>query len=80
MYSLGSTWQYGSIASDNGLAPGRRQAIIESNVVLLHWRMYASLGLNGLFNGIVKITIDWKDVASFIRHPLDTETDMVRKN
>ena len=32
---LESKWQYGSIGSDNG--PG-------------YWRMYASLGLNGLKN------------------------------
>ena len=40
-FSLGSNWQYGSIGSDNGLAPNRRQTIIWSNVGMLHWRIYA---------------------------------------
>ena len=33
--SLGCNWQYGSIGSDNGLAPNRRQAMIWSNVGVL---------------------------------------------
>ena len=36
MCSLGSNWQYGSIGSDNGLAPNRRQAIIWTNVGMLY--------------------------------------------
>ena len=48
VYSLGSNWQYDSIGSDNGLAPNRRQAIIWTNVGMLYWRIYASLGLNEL--------------------------------
>ena len=48
IYSLGSNWQYGSIGSDNGLAPNRRQAIIWSNVGMVHWRIYVSLSLNEL--------------------------------
>ena len=43
--SEGSNLQYSSIGSDNGLAPARRQAIIWTNV---HWRIFASLGLNEL--------------------------------
>ena len=31
IFSLGSSWQYVTIGSDNGLAPGRREAIISSN-------------------------------------------------
>ena len=30
--SLGSNWQYGSIGSDDDLAPNRQQAIIWTNV------------------------------------------------
>ena len=37
-----------SIGSDNDLAPTRRQAIIWTNGGLFYWRIYASLGLNGL--------------------------------
>ena len=48
VYSLGSNLQYGSIGSDNGLAPNRRQAIIWTNVGMLYRRIYASLGLNEL--------------------------------
>ena len=32
--------------TNNGLAPIRRQAIIWTNEVLVHWRIYASFGLN----------------------------------
>ena len=40
--------QYGSIGSDNGLAPRRWQAIIWNNVGM-YWHIYASwLGLNEL--------------------------------
>ena len=41
--SLGSSWQYGSMVSDNGLAPNRRQAIIWSNADPIHWHIYAAL-------------------------------------
>ena len=47
MDSLGN-WQYGSIDSDNGLAPNRRQGIIWSNVGMFYWCIYVSLGLNEL--------------------------------
>ena len=50
--SLGSNWQYSSIGSDNGLAPTRWQVIIWTNGGLVHWRIYASLSLNGL-KGII---------------------------
>ena len=50
--SLGFNWQYGSIVSDNGLAPNRRQAIIWSNVGMLYWHIYAPLGLTALINKI----------------------------
>ena len=46
--SFGSNWQYGGIGADNGLALNRRQAIIWTNVDMLYWRIYASLGLNEL--------------------------------
>ena len=46
--SLGSNWQYGTIGSDNGLAPNRQQVIIWANVGMLYWCIYASLGLNEL--------------------------------
>ena len=46
--SQGSTLQYSSIGSDNGLAPSRRQAIIWINGSIVYWRIYASLGLNEL--------------------------------
>ena len=48
MCSLGYNLQYGSIGSDNGLAPNRWQAIIWTNVGMLYWCIYASLGLNEL--------------------------------
>ena len=46
--SLGSNWQYGSIGSDNGLAPNRWQAIIWSNDGMFYWCIHASLGPNEL--------------------------------
>ena len=46
--SSGSNWKYGSIGSDNGLAPYRRQAIIRTNGGIFYWRIYASLGLSEL--------------------------------
>ena len=46
--SLGSNRHNGSIVSDDGLAPNRRQAIIWTNVDMLYWRIYAPLGLNEL--------------------------------
>ena len=46
--SLVSNWQYGSIGSDNGLAPNRQQAIIWTNDCLGYWCIYASLSLNEL--------------------------------
>ena len=48
MHSLGSNWQYGSIGSDNGLAPNRPRAINLSNAGLLYWRIHVSQGLNKL--------------------------------
>ena len=45
---LGSNWPYGSIDSNNGLAPNRWQAIIWSNVDMLYLCIYASLSLNEL--------------------------------
>ena len=47
--SLWSNWQYGSIGSDNGLAPTRRQAIMWTNDGQVWWRIYASLGPNELY-------------------------------
>ena len=46
--SLGFHWQYGSIGSDNGLAPNRRQANIWNNVGMIYWHMYVSRGFNEL--------------------------------
>ena len=40
--------QYGSIGSDNGLAPNRWRAIIWPNDGLVDWRIYVSLDLNEL--------------------------------
>ena len=39
-----------SIGLDNGLAGTRRQAIIWTNDGLGYWRIYASLGLNELYD------------------------------
>ena len=36
---LGYNWQYGSIVSDNGLVPNRRQPIIWRNVGMLYWHV-----------------------------------------
>ena len=63
--SLGSNWQYGSISSDNGLVPNRRQAIIWANNALGYWRIYALLCLNELIvntvthSGVSRSTIKW---------------------
>ena len=46
--SLWPNRKYGSIGSDNCLAPNRQQAIIRSNADMLYWHIYASLGLNDL--------------------------------
>ena len=46
--ALGSNWQYGSIGSDNGLAPNRWLTIIWSNVGMLYWCIYAWLDLSEL--------------------------------
>ena len=43
-----SNWHYSRIGSDNGLSPTRQQASIRTNNNLIHWRIYASLGLNEL--------------------------------
>ena len=48
VYSKGSSWQFISIGSDNALAPNSRQAIIWTNSDLSCWRIYPSLGPNGL--------------------------------
>ena len=48
--SYGSSYQYSSIASDNGLAPNRRQAIIWTKGDPVQWRIYASPGHNELIN------------------------------
>ena len=46
--SLGYSWPYGSIGSDNGLAPNKRQAIIWTNADPIHWRIYGGDELMGL--------------------------------
>ena len=46
--SQGSNYQYANIDSDDVLVPNRRKAVFWKNVGLVYWRMYASLGLNGL--------------------------------
>ena len=46
--SSGCNWQYGSIGSDNGLAPNRRQAIIRINDGLGYWCIYTSFGSQGV--------------------------------
>ena len=38
---------------DNGLVPSRRQAIIRTNVAMVHRRIHASLGLNVLITETV---------------------------
>ena len=37
--------KWSSIGLDNSLAPNRRQAIIWTNADLIHWRIYAALGI-----------------------------------
>ena len=39
-----SYWQQHSTGSDNGLAPNKQQAIIQTNADLIHWCIYAALG------------------------------------
>ena len=41
--SQGTNQQYSSIVSDNGLPPGRRQAIIWTNADPVHRHIYAAL-------------------------------------
>ena len=43
-HSRGLNWQLPITASDNGLAPNRRQAIIWTNADPNNWRIYAVLG------------------------------------
>ena len=43
-------WQYPSVGLDTGLALIRRQAIIWTNVDLMHWRIYAALGVDELIH------------------------------
>ena len=47
--SLGSNWQKLRIGLYNGLAPNRRQAIIWTNAVPIHWRINAALGTMGRY-------------------------------
>ena len=70
-------WQYGSIGSDDGLAPTRRQAIIWTNDGQVWWRIYASLGLNELSN-LITIKL-WANITKYTvirhnRHSPDIET------
>ena len=46
--SVGSTWQYGNIDWDNGLAPNRHQTIISTSVGMIYLRIYTSISLNQL--------------------------------
>ena len=48
MCSLGSNEQNAIIGSDNGMVPNKPQAIIWTNACLVHWRIYASPGLDVL--------------------------------
>ena len=48
MYSQGSNYYYTSIGSDDVLGPNRRQAVTWTNVAIVYWRIYASLGPSGL--------------------------------
>ena len=41
------------IGSDDGLALNRRQAIIWTNVDMFYWCIYAPLGLNEIYKGLV---------------------------
>ena len=63
--SWGSSQQYSSIGSDNGLAPARRQAIIWTNDDQAYWRIYGSLALNDLTTDAVSILLD-KGVFSYL--------------
>ena len=69
--SLGSNWQYGSIGSENGLAPSKRQAIIWAKVGLAYWRIYASLSLN-------ELNAEIPSAASFSKHAEGWECEKVR--
>ena len=53
-----ANWQYLGIGLDNGLAPNRRQAIIWTNVYLIHWRKYATLGGDEL------IKLEWYHMST----------------
>ena len=48
IYSLWYNLQCVNTVSDNGLVPTRRQVIVWSNDDPVHWRIYASPGINEL--------------------------------
>ena len=74
-FILGSNWQYGSIDSDNGLAPKRQQATIWSNVDMLYWRIYASLGLNELtFIMDLDVALVLTDICPMTKHIINTRS------
>ena len=62
--SYRSNEQLSNICSDNGLAQIRRQAIIWNNGGQVDWRIYASLGLNGLIVNLAPVrTNHWGRVT-----------------
>ena len=61
--SLGFDWQYGSIGSDNGLAPNRRLAINWSKDGMSYWCKYASLGLNELTHCVLVTSYGDRDLG-----------------
>ena len=57
MCSSGFIWQHAMIGSDKGLVPNSRQVFIWTNVGLVYWRIYASLGLNELMLSNLSISL-----------------------
>ena len=55
---------YSNIGSDNGVAPNRSQAIIQSNDGWCFWRIHTLLGLKE-FNVIAVYQILWIDIACY---------------
>ena len=72
---MGAVWQYASFGSPNGLAPNRRQYIGWTNDVLIYWRIYVSLGFDGLISSLFSPRLCFKQMItiSFIKSKVITE-------
>ena len=53
-----SNYQYANIGIDDDLLQNRQQSIIWTNVSLVYWHIYASLGVNGLIHFTYQVIQD----------------------